>query len=285
MFKNKVIVITGSAQGIGKQTAQLAASYGAKVVINSRTEVKVKKTIEEIVKNGGDAIGLAGDVSDYNFCLELNDFVISNYGRIDYLINNAAISTKGTLKDSTPEALENAFRINLFASFYATKAMMDEICKQKGGILFISSLASIIGLPSYLSYSTTKRAMVTAAECLRNELIDDGVFVGVNFPGFTENDDDKQITLPTGERKTLRKRINVKVSSRKQTSQRILDQLKRRKFRHYSSPSGYFIQYVYRLIPTVSLWLISRNRERIIHSDEYPQSPIIVKGKKTPKFR
>lgn len=285
MFRDKVIVITGSAQGIGKETAQLAAKHGAKVVINSRTEKKVQQTVEEIINAGGDAIGLAGDVSDYNFCVELNDFVVSNYGRIDYLINNAAISTKGTLRDSSPEALETAFKINLFASFYATKAMMNEISKQKGGILFISSLASIIGLPSYLSYSTTKRAMVTAAECLRNELIDEGVYVGVNFPGFTENDDDKQITLANGEKHTLRKRTNVKVNSRQKTAQRILNQIKKRKFRSYSSLRGYFIQYAYRIVPTLSLWLISRNRDRIIHSDEYPQAPIITKGNKKPTFR
>ncbi|MFZ9029509.1 MAG: SDR family NAD(P)-dependent oxidoreductase, partial [Crocinitomicaceae bacterium] len=177
MFKDKVFVITGSAQGIGKETAILATEKGAKVIINSRTEEKVAHTVEEIQTLGGDAFGLAGDVSDYEFCKRLNEFALEKFGKIDYLINNAAISTKGTLRDSTPEALENAFRVNLFTSLYASKAMMDEIIKQKGGILFISSLASVIGLPSYLSYSTTKRAMVTVAECLKNELLDDDVFV------------------------------------------------------------------------------------------------------------
>ena len=283
MHKDKVFVITGSAQGIGKETAILATQKGAKVVINSRTEEKVAATVEEIRAQGGDAVGLAGDVSDYDFCKKLNDFAVENFGKIDYLINNAAISTKGTLKDSSPEVLEHAFRVNLFTSLYASKAMMDEIIKQKGGILFISSLAGIIGLPSYLSYSTTKRAMVTVAECLRNELLEDGVFVGVNFPGFTENDDDKSITLPSGEVKTLRKRVDVKVASRKRTANRILEQLKKKKFRHYSSINGYFIQYVYRVVPTFSLWLIGRNRDRIIHSDEYPQKPLIRKGNK--KYR
>lgn len=283
MFKDKVFVITGSAQGIGKATAILATERGAKVIINSRTEDKVNDTVQQIRSLGGEAHGLAGDVSNFDFCKELTTFAIQKFGKIDYLINNAAISTKGTLRDSAPETLENAFRINLFTSLYASKAMMDEIIKQKGGILFISSLASVIGLPSYLSYSTTKRAMVTVAECLRNELIDDGVFVGVNFPGFTENDDDKNITLPSGEVKVLRKRINVNIASKERTANRILQQLKKNKFRYYSSINGYLIQYLYRVFPTLSLWLIGKNRDRIIYSDEYPQKPLIRKGGK--KYR
>ena len=71
--------------------------------------------------------------------------------------------------------------------------VLNDICKHRGSILFISSVAGIIGLPNYSQYSATKRAVISLAESLKSELIDYGVFVGINYPGFTENEEHKTI--------------------------------------------------------------------------------------------
>ena len=73
MFKDKVVVVTGSVQGIGKRTAELLAERGAKVVINSRTATKVDATVEEFTSKGYDVLGITGDVSDFDFCEEMKN--------------------------------------------------------------------------------------------------------------------------------------------------------------------------------------------------------------------
>jgi short-subunit dehydrogenase len=266
MFKDKVVVITGSTQGIGKRTSEVLASKGAKIVINSRNPEKVNAVVDELRESGFEAFGIAGDVSDFGFCNEMTNAVIEHYGKIDYLINNAGLAAKGTIQESSPDVFEQIYRVNVFGSLYPTKAMISEIVKNKGGVLFISSLAGIIGLPSYSAYSGTKRTIVALAESLKNEVADQGVYIGINYPGFTENDTNKKVISVSGEEKILPKRTDVKVASLDSTVMNIVSQLEKRKFRSYSF-QGRMIQLIYRLSPTMSLYVLKRNRHKIMKMD------------------
>ena len=264
MFKDKVVIITGSTQGIGRRTAEILAERGAHVVVNSRRQEKVDSTIEEFAKKGLDIFGIAGDVSNYEFCEHLKNETLNRFGRIDYLINNAGLAAKGALTYTSPEVFKQVYNVNVLGSLFPTKAVLEEVKKNQGGILFISSLAGIIGLPSYSAYSGTKRSIVSLAESFRNELVDDNVFVGVNYPGFTENDSNKQTISPTGESVTMVKRDDVKVEPLDKTVGKIIRQLERRKFRVYSSPKGRMIQTMYRLFPSLSLAILKKNRRKIM---------------------
>ena len=266
MFKDKVIVITGSTQGIGKRTSEILASKGAKIVINSRNPEKVNEVVNELTLLGYDVMGVSGDVSDYAFCESMKESVINRFGRIDYLINNAGLAAKGTVLDSSPEVFEQVFRVNVFGSLYPTKAMISDICRSKGGVLFISSLAGIVGLPSYSAYSGTKRSIVALAESLKNEVADEGVFIGVNYPGFTENDANKKVMSVSGEEQILPKRTDVKVAALDTTVMNIIRQIERRKFRSYSL-QGRMIQLIYRLSPGLSIYVLKRNRHKIMKMD------------------
>ena len=266
-FKDKVIVITGSTQGIGKRTAEILAQKGAKIVINSRNKDIVKSCTDEFNSNGYHAFGSAGDISDFNYCLKLRDEVINHYGRIDFLINNAGVAVTGTMDATQYEIFEKVTKINLFGSIYPTKAFMDDLCKTKGGALFISSLAGVIGLPGYTAYSSSKRAIVSMAESLQNELYGNGMFVGVNYPGFTENDVNKKMIQANGTEITLKKRENVKVDSLDKTVNSIIKQLKNRKFRSFSSTNGRIIYYLYRLSPQFSMFVLRINRKKIMQMD------------------
>lgn len=266
MFKDKVIVITGSTQGIGKRTSEILASKGAKVIINSRNAEKVDEVVKELNERGYDVFGMSGDVSDYAFCQRLTEEVVNRYGRIDYLINNAGLAAKGTILDSHPDVFEQVFRVNVFGSLYPTKAMISEIRRSKGGVLFISSLAGIVGLPSYSAYSGTKRSIVALAESLKNEVAGEGVYIGINYPGFTENDANKKVMSVNGEEQVLPKRTDVKVASLDSTVMNIIRQIERRKFRSYSL-QGRMIQMIYRLSPGLSLYVLKRNRHKIMKMD------------------
>jgi short-subunit dehydrogenase len=266
-MKGKVIVITGSTQGIGLRTAEKLLAKGARVVINSRNKSKVDEVTNRLIREGYDVFGMAGDISDMNFCRELCAEVVNAFGKIDYLINNAGISAKGTLHTTSPEVYEMVYRVNVLGSIYPTIGLLPEIKKTRGGVIFISSLAGIIGLPSYSAYSGSKRSVVSLAESFRNELFDDGVFVGVNYPGFTENDEQKTTLNTEGIPVVIKKRTDVKVESLENTVGKIIDQLEHRKFRVYSSLKGRMIQGMYRFFPKVSLYVLKRNRRKIIEMD------------------
>jgi short-subunit dehydrogenase len=266
-MKGKVIVITGSTQGIGLRAAEKLLAKGASVVINSRNKSNVEKVTKKLKKEGYNVLGISGDVSDVNFCRELCVEVVNKFGRIDYLINNAGISAKGTIHSTHPEVYETVYRINVLGSLYPTVSLLPEIKKTKGGVLFISSLAGIIGLPSYSAYSGSKRSIVSLAESFKNELIDNGVFIGVNYPGFTENDEKKTTLNTDGEPVVIKKRTDVKVESLDNTVDRIIYQLEKRKFRVYSSLKGKVIQGMYRFFPNLSIYALKRNRKKIIEMD------------------
>lgn len=265
MFQGKVVVITGSTQGIGKRTAELLAMRGAKVVINARTRERVDQTVNEFRKKGLDVIGVAGDVSDYSFCQLLAHETRSHFGQVDFLINNAGLAAKGKLEETAPEVFTKMYGVNVMGSIYPTLAFIEDLKASKGGVLFISSLAGIIGLPSYLTYSATKRSIVSIAESLKNELFDDGVYIGINYPSFTENDGDKQTISPTGKPVTMIKREDVKVEPLDKTVLKIIRQIEKRKFRVYSSWKGRAFQTIYRLFPSLALYILKKNRRKIMN--------------------
>lgn len=267
MFTGKIVVITGSTQGIGKRTAELLASRGAKIVINSRNQNKVSEAVEEFENKGFDVLGVSGDVSNYDFCVELRNKTIERFGKIDYLINNAALAAKGALSDTHHTVFEKVYTVNVLGSLFPSKAFIEDLKQTQGGILFISSYAAVVGLPGYIAYSSTKRAIASIAESLKNELVDDGIFIGVNYPGFTENDVNKTILHPSGREDILQKRVGVKLSSLDKTAGSIMRQLENRNFRSYSSIKGRFIQFTYDLFPRLSLFLLRLNRRRIMKMD------------------
>jgi short-subunit dehydrogenase len=266
-FKNKVIVITGSTQGIGKRTAELLAARGAFIVINSRSIDSVAVTVHEFKTKGYTVFGSSGDVSNLDYCRQLRNEVIEKYGKIDLLINNAGIAVCGTMDQTNDEIIEHATKINFLGSIYPTKVFLSDLIESKGGIIFISSLAGVIGLPGYVLYASSKRAIVSVAESLKNELIDKEVFIGVNYPGFTENDPRKEMTFADGKIKKLSKRKNVKVDSLNKTVNSIIKQIEQRKFRKFSSIKGYLIYMFNGIAPCLSLFILKMNRKKIMSMD------------------
>jgi short-subunit dehydrogenase len=263
-FKGKVVVVTGSTRGIGFRTAELLASRGASVVINSRKKKNVEKSTSRLRRKGLSVLGVPGDVSDYRFCEQLRKAVIDRFGRIDFLINNAALSSKGLLSETRPEVFRMIYDVNVFGSLYPSLCMMDDIRNAKGGVLFISSLAGITGLPSYSIYSSTKSSIIKLAESLRLELADDEVFVGVNYPGFTENDPSKTTIGFSGEEKLLTKRTDVKVEPLDKTVGAIIRQIEKRKFRSFSSLRGWIFYHLYNLFPELVYLVLKLNRRKIM---------------------
>jgi short-subunit dehydrogenase len=128
---------------------------------------------------------MVADVSNENDCRRLMDTTIKFYGGIDILINNAGISMRSLLKDSSIEVIKKVMDINFFGAVYCTKYALNSIIERKGTIVGVSSIAGYRGLPGRNGYSASKFALQGWLESIRTELVQDGVHVMWVCPGFT----------------------------------------------------------------------------------------------------
>lgn len=182
-FKNKVVVITGGSDGIGKALADALISLGAKVATCGRNQEKLYDL--QLLHSGKPLHTMVADVSNYNDCRNFIQSTIQVYGGIDILINNAGISMRALLKDLEVDVIKKVMDVNFSGTLYCTKLALDSIINRKGTIVGVSSIAGYRGLPGRSGYSASKFAMNGFMEAIRTELLDSGVNVMWVCPGFT----------------------------------------------------------------------------------------------------
>lgn len=185
LFSNKVVVVTGGTEGIGKALVAQFLSYGAKVATCARTEEKLNQLQAEC--SNPNLLTIPVDVSNEKDCERLILATLEKFSKIDILINNAGISMRGLFQDTSIETLKKVMDINFWGSVYCTKYALDSILKEKGSIVAISSIAGYRGLPGRSGYSASKFALQGWMEALRTELLDSGVNVMWVCPGFTKS--------------------------------------------------------------------------------------------------
>lgn len=181
----KVVLITGSSRGIGSSIAKELAHKGASVIINfSQDNVGAEKTLEEIQLNGGYAKIIKKDISNSVNCKELIEEVISIFGKIDILINNAAKSQVGLFMDFTEEDIEGLINTNLLSAMYLSKyALPYMISKNYGNIINISSIWGEVGASCEVVYSTTKGGLNLFTKSLAKEVAPFNIRVNSIAPG------------------------------------------------------------------------------------------------------
>jgi short-subunit dehydrogenase len=185
MFKDKVIVVTGGTDGIGKALVAAFLEKGAKVATCSRTANKLEDLKEEFA--GKPLLTVVTDVSKEADCKNFIEQTIDTFQSIDILINNAGISMRALFKDTNLSTLKQLMDINFWGSVFCTKYALDAIIKSKGTIVGVSSIAGFRGLPGRSGYSASKFALNGWLEALRTELLDTGVNVMWVCPGFTRS--------------------------------------------------------------------------------------------------
>jgi short-subunit dehydrogenase len=182
-FENKVIVVTGGSDGIGKALVESFLQMGAKVATCGRNYDKLYPL--QSAYSGKPLMIYAADISKEQEAKNFIDSVIKNFVTIDILINNAGISMRATVEDVTLEALRKVMDINFWGTVYCTKFSLPYIIKNKGTIVGVSSIAGYRGLPGRSGYSASKFAVNGWLEALRTELLDSGTNVMWVCPGFT----------------------------------------------------------------------------------------------------
>ncbi len=183
-LKGKVALVTGGDSGIGRAAAIAFAKEGANVVIAYFDEHQdAQETQAYIEAAGKECVAVAGDVGDAQFCNKLVDTVVSSFGRLDIVVNNAAQQyPQASIEDITEEQLLKTFRINVFSMFYTVKAALPHL--QPGArIINTTSVTAYRGSAHLLDYSATKGAIVAFTRSLSQQLVKRGILVNAVAPG------------------------------------------------------------------------------------------------------
>ena len=184
-MQDKVVVITGGSDGIGKALVELYLNKGAKVATCARNYQKLYQL--QSANTGKPLFIHATDVSKEIDCKGFIEAVIKEFGTIDILINNAGVSMRALVQDVDFETIRRVMDINFWGTVYCTKFALDPIIKNKGTIVGVSSIAGYRGLPGRSGYSASKYAVNGWLEALRTELLESGTNVMRVCPGFTSS--------------------------------------------------------------------------------------------------
>ncbi|SEQ53066.1 3-ketoacyl-ACP reductase [Piscibacillus halophilus] len=170
-IKGKIAYVTGAGSGIGRATARELAKEGVHVGLIARTESKLQKIAEELKAHGVNVEFVAVDISNMDAVNEAIDQLRERLGKADILINNAGVGSKGDLVDTDPTEWKKPFEVNVFGTYYVTRAVLpDLIEKNKGDIINISSSNGLKATAGSSAYSASKFAVQGMSEALMQEV-------------------------------------------------------------------------------------------------------------------
>lgn len=188
-LKDKVIIVTGGGVGIGRAYATGLAKEGAKVVVADIQEEEARKVAGDIVRAGGEASAVPVDVTSVEKTRAMADAALQKYGRIDVLVNNAALYSaikKKPFSEISAEEWDKVMAVNLKGLFLCVQAVYPAMKKQgKGKVVNISSGTVLGGTPLFLHYVTSKAGVIGFTRSLARELGADNICVNAITPGLT----------------------------------------------------------------------------------------------------
>ena len=169
-INNRVALITGSASGMGKQTARRLAEKGARVVINDIVPEKVNETVKEFKKDNFQAIGKVADICDKKSVDEMFKQIADTFGGIDILVNNAGMERAGALRKLSEEDWDITIDVNLKGAFLCSQAAHGYMVEKKHGRIINISSRAWLGGPGQAPYSSAKAGVVGLTRTLALEL-------------------------------------------------------------------------------------------------------------------
>jgi NAD(P)-dependent dehydrogenase (short-subunit alcohol dehydrogenase family) len=183
-LQNKVALITGGDSGIGKAVAILFAKEGADVAISYLSEHEdARDTRKMVEEHGRKCLLLGGDIRRERHCFAIVNKTLKQFGRIDILVNNAAIQIEAkTLEDVKTSDLVKTFETNIFSMFWLTKSVLSSM-KKGGSIINTTSVTAYRGSPTLIPYASTKGAIVAFTRSLSANLAEKGIRVNAVAPG------------------------------------------------------------------------------------------------------
>ncbi|NHF58096.1 glucose 1-dehydrogenase [Flavobacteriaceae bacterium TP-CH-4] len=188
--KKKIVIVTGAGSGIGAATAKHFAHHGAQVVVSDLKMEKAQNTVDAIVGTGGKAITFEANVANYEAVENLVNKTVSQFGRLDVMVNNAGIGPRQMTKTAeyAMEDWDNVIAVNQTGVFYCMKVALRQMLEQGGGnIVNVASLAGLKASPNNLSYSASKFAVVGMTKSAAMEYASKNIRINAVCPGYTES--------------------------------------------------------------------------------------------------
>ena len=190
LLEGKNVIITGASRGIGKGIAKIFASHGANIAFTYRSSDEKAKALEnELSVNGCKAKGYKSDASDFDAAQQLVKDVMSDFGSIDVLVNNAGITKDGLLMRMSEEDFDSVMSINMKSVFNMTKAVLRPMLKARAGsIINMSSVVGVKGNAGQANYSASKAAINGFTKSTALELGSRNIRCNSIAPGFIETE-------------------------------------------------------------------------------------------------
>ena len=186
MFDGRVAIVTGGTRGIGAAITEALADAGAHVAAGySKGKDSAQACADRIRSTGGKVSLHQGRVDDFDDCQRVVDEVLAEYGRVDYLVNNAGITVDKTLRRMTAADWHNVLNVNLHGAFHMTKAVLEHMIERGSGrIINISSVIGETGNIGQANYAASKAGLFGFTKSVALELANKGITANVVAPGF-----------------------------------------------------------------------------------------------------
>lgn len=199
-LEDKVAIITGAGQGLGRAYALRFALEGARVIVADVREDKANEVAREVQSLGGEGLAIGIDVSDPESVREMVSQTIERFGHIDILLNNAAIFSTIEMRPFEKIGLEDwnqSMAVNLTGTFLCCQAVAPYMRERgQGRIINISSTVALNGRAMYMHYVTSKAGVIGLTRALATELGDDNITVNTITPGSTETEVPRETVTP-----------------------------------------------------------------------------------------
>ncbi len=186
-LRDRTVVITGGAGGIGQALARAFGAEGARIVVVDLPSSPLEEAATKLRSAGVEAVALPCDITQPEQVLNTMEAAREAFGRIDVLINNAGIVHRSAFAETRLEVFRRVMEVNLFGALHCTQACLDELLRRQGLIIAVSSIAGLAPLYGRSGYAASKHAMHGLFESLGAELIDQGVAVLMVCPSFVDS--------------------------------------------------------------------------------------------------
>ncbi len=194
-YNGRVALVTGAGRGIGRTIALRLSHGGAAVAVNDILPESAAQVADEITTSGGQALSVPGDVSTREGVSAVVKAIISKYGRLDVLVNNAGVTQDQLLVRMSDEEWENVLAVNLRSVFLCSRAAVRYMLKGRWGrIISIASVTGLIGNAGQTNYGAAKAGIIGLTRSLAREVGARGITVNAVAPGFIETDMTAKLT-------------------------------------------------------------------------------------------
>ncbi|MGI6458454.1 MAG: 3-oxoacyl-[acyl-carrier-protein] reductase [bacterium] len=186
-LNGQVAIVTGGSLGIGRAIVEKLAEQGAKVVFVARNEEQLKQTESELRSQGRDVYGFPADISNPESVQKLVDHCLTEFEKIDIVVNNAGITRDTLVMRMKDEDWDSVLKINLSGAFFLSRAVTKPMMKARSGrIINVSSVVGLMGNAGQVNYAASKAGMIGMTKSLARELAPRGITVNAVAPGFIE---------------------------------------------------------------------------------------------------